>query len=252
MCLRSGQPIAPLHWCLPCTLRSTKQSPGPSTRQRSSTIAQSRTRSLWMSLSMPRGPRVVRTTSATAMQAPMLLISCALPWLVSVPSLSRMICGCCGCAWANGRVARSNHGRTGGGRPVIKSPTGPRGRHKHHDGTLHAPHQSEQRGSMTIMPRACLCPALLQALPGPTTHHPEWQRHGWPRSGVRPSGQARCWSVAGRNEVGWPCLRGTSLEGACVWAFSRSPSHRGRSADSSLGPSAREVGWGGHQKTAVG
>ena len=25
----------------------------------------------------------------------MLLISCGLPWLVSVPSLSRMICGCC-------------------------------------------------------------------------------------------------------------------------------------------------------------
>jgi hypothetical protein len=49
-----------------------------------------------MSLSMPRGPRVVRTVSVSAMHALMLLISCGLPWLVSVPSLSRMICGCCG------------------------------------------------------------------------------------------------------------------------------------------------------------
>jgi hypothetical protein len=30
-----------------------------------------------------------------AMQALMLLISCGLPWLVSVPSLRRMIWGCC-------------------------------------------------------------------------------------------------------------------------------------------------------------
>lgn len=44
---------------------------------------------------MPRGPSVVRTVSTTAMHALMLLISCALPWLVSVPSRSRMICGCC-------------------------------------------------------------------------------------------------------------------------------------------------------------
>ena len=48
-----------------------------------------------MSLSMPRGPSVVRTVSTSAMHALMLLISCALPWLVSVPSLSRMIWGCC-------------------------------------------------------------------------------------------------------------------------------------------------------------
>jgi len=45
---------------------------------------------------MPRGPSVVRTVSVSAMHALMLLMSCALPWLVSVPSLSRMICGCCG------------------------------------------------------------------------------------------------------------------------------------------------------------
>ena len=32
-----------------------------------------------MSLSIPRGPRVVRTVSATAWQALMLLMSCALP-----------------------------------------------------------------------------------------------------------------------------------------------------------------------------
>ena len=53
------------------------------------------TRSVCMSLSMPRGPSVVRTASTRAMQALMLLISCGLPWEVSVPSLSRMICGCC-------------------------------------------------------------------------------------------------------------------------------------------------------------
>jgi hypothetical protein len=48
----------------------------------------------------------------------MLLISCGLPWLVSVPSLSRMICGCCraggqkgqgwvgaGSGWQRGGVA---------------------------------------------------------------------------------------------------------------------------------------------------
>ena len=44
---------------------------------------------------MPRGPRVLRTQSTTAPQALMLLISCALPWEVSVPSRSRMIWGCC-------------------------------------------------------------------------------------------------------------------------------------------------------------
>lgn len=47
------------------------------------------------SLSMPRGPSVERTASTTAMQALMLLISCGLPWLVSVPSRSKMIGGCC-------------------------------------------------------------------------------------------------------------------------------------------------------------
>ena len=54
-----------------------------------------RTLASCMSLSMPRGPRVVRTTSATATQALMLLISWGFPWLVSVPSFRRMICGCC-------------------------------------------------------------------------------------------------------------------------------------------------------------
>lgn len=49
----------------------------------------------YTSLSMPRGPRVVRTTSATAEHALMLLTSCGMPCDVSVPSLSRMICGCC-------------------------------------------------------------------------------------------------------------------------------------------------------------
>ena len=50
--------------------------------------------SSWMSLSMPRGPRVVRTTSTTAWQALMLEMSCALPCDVSVPSFRRTICGC--------------------------------------------------------------------------------------------------------------------------------------------------------------
>uniref|UniRef100_A0A0A9AA80 Uncharacterized protein n=1 Tax=Arundo donax TaxID=35708 RepID=A0A0A9AA80_ARUDO len=50
--------------------------------------------SSWMSLSMPQGPSVVRTVSATAVQALMLLTTCAFPCDVSVPSLSRMICGC--------------------------------------------------------------------------------------------------------------------------------------------------------------
>lgn len=50
----------------------------------------------WMSLSMPRGPSVVRTASATAWHALMFEISCALPCDSSVPSRSRMICGCVG------------------------------------------------------------------------------------------------------------------------------------------------------------
>lgn len=50
--------------------------------------------SSWMSLSIPLGPRVVRTTSATAVQAFMLLTSCAFPCEVSVPSFRSMICGC--------------------------------------------------------------------------------------------------------------------------------------------------------------
>lgn len=50
--------------------------------------------SSWMSLSIPRGPRVVRTTSATAVQALMLLTSCGFPCEVSVPSFRSMICGC--------------------------------------------------------------------------------------------------------------------------------------------------------------
>lgn len=49
---------------------------------------------VFTSLSMPLGPSVVRTASATAQQALMLDTSCALPCDVSVPSFSRMICGC--------------------------------------------------------------------------------------------------------------------------------------------------------------
>ena len=58
----------------------------------------------WMSLSMPRGPSVVRTASATAWHALMFETSCALPWLSSVPSRSRMIWGCNG---GKGRGGRS-------------------------------------------------------------------------------------------------------------------------------------------------
>ena len=48
-----------------------------------------------INLSIPRGPRVVRTISTMAEQALMLEISCPRPWEVSVPSLSRMIGGRC-------------------------------------------------------------------------------------------------------------------------------------------------------------
>lgn len=58
-------------------------------------VLRSITLSSWMSLSIPLGPNVVRTVSARAMHALMLLTSCGVPWLVSVPSLSKMICGCC-------------------------------------------------------------------------------------------------------------------------------------------------------------
>ena len=48
-----------------------------------------------ISLSIPRGPRVVRTASTIAWQAFILLTSCGLPWEVSVPSFSKMIGACC-------------------------------------------------------------------------------------------------------------------------------------------------------------
>jgi len=47
-----------------------------------------------ISLSIPRGPRVVRTASTTAWQALMFDTSWGLPWEFSVPSFNRMICGC--------------------------------------------------------------------------------------------------------------------------------------------------------------
>jgi hypothetical protein len=52
--------------------------------------------SSWMSLSIPQGPSVVRTVSATAVHALMLLTTWPFPCDVSVPSFNRMICGCCG------------------------------------------------------------------------------------------------------------------------------------------------------------
>jgi len=47
------------------------------------------------SLSMPRGPSVVRIVSTIVQQALMLLMICGLPCDVSVPSLSSRIVGCC-------------------------------------------------------------------------------------------------------------------------------------------------------------
>ena len=47
-----------------------------------------------MSLSIPRGPSVERTVSVTAWQALMLEMSWPRPCDESVPSRSRMICGC--------------------------------------------------------------------------------------------------------------------------------------------------------------
>ena len=43
------------------------------------------------SLSIPLGPKVVRIVSATAWHALMFDIICDFPWLVSVPSLRRII-----------------------------------------------------------------------------------------------------------------------------------------------------------------
>lgn len=51
--------------------------------------------SSWINLSIPLGPRVVLTASPTTVHAVMLLSNCAFPWDVSVPSFSKMICGCC-------------------------------------------------------------------------------------------------------------------------------------------------------------
>lgn len=48
-----------------------------------------------ISLSMPRGPNVVRTASTIDWQALIFDISCGLPCDVSVPSFRSTICGCC-------------------------------------------------------------------------------------------------------------------------------------------------------------
>jgi hypothetical protein len=86
----------------------------------------------WISLSIPRGPSVVRTASATAWHALMLLTSCALPCDVSVPSRSSSTVGWRppmlgfiilaerGLAWAGrrgGRRPRGRDARGGGWRP---------------------------------------------------------------------------------------------------------------------------------------
>lgn len=48
-----------------------------------------------INLSIPLGPRVVRTASAMNWQAFMLLMSCGTPCEESVPSFSKIIPGCC-------------------------------------------------------------------------------------------------------------------------------------------------------------
>ena len=50
---------------------------------------------VYMSLSMPQGPSVVRTVFTMASHALMLLMIWPRPCEVSVPSLSRMMPGCC-------------------------------------------------------------------------------------------------------------------------------------------------------------
>lgn len=48
-----------------------------------------------ISLSIPLGPSVVRTASAIAPHAFILLTICGTPWEESVPSFNNIICGCC-------------------------------------------------------------------------------------------------------------------------------------------------------------
>lgn len=48
-----------------------------------------------INLSMPRGPNVVRTASAIAWQALILLTICGTPWDVSVPSFRSIMGACC-------------------------------------------------------------------------------------------------------------------------------------------------------------
>ena len=93
--------------------------------------------SSWMSLSMPRGPSVVRTVSATAVHALMLLTTCARPCDVSVPSLSRMICGCCGKETGtrrrtSGSVNRSLMGSGGANGLGVRVPLGATYHHRRH------------------------------------------------------------------------------------------------------------------------
>jgi hypothetical protein len=81
----------------------------------------------WMSLSMPRGPRVVRTASATAWQALMLEMSWALPWLSSVPSRRRITPGW-SCPWpAALKNAMAGEGRGCGGGGDLRKGKGERG-----------------------------------------------------------------------------------------------------------------------------
>ena len=67
-----------------------------------------------ISLSIPLGPKVVRTASAINWQAFILLMSCGTPWEESVPSFNKIIPGCCQkiqhqtCEWNSFGLNRRN------------------------------------------------------------------------------------------------------------------------------------------------
>lgn len=73
--------LAPPPRCLPAGAAANhpRQPRRGGLDQRGARWARARTLASWISLSMPRGPSVVRTVSASALQALMLLISWGLP-----------------------------------------------------------------------------------------------------------------------------------------------------------------------------
>jgi hypothetical protein len=104
------------------------------------------------SLSMPRGPKVVRTASTTAWHALMLEINCPFPWDVSVPSRSRMICGRMPLNW--GFICHRQGGKRGGRvtpptRRTVATVSGSCGAHVQPVGVPHAtpPHVTQQHSA---------------------------------------------------------------------------------------------------------